>query len=254
MDELCQRFPSIAQKVMNHVDNVTFINFKEAGRNNATFLGKERFYWIRIIKRYNCLFGELQEVWKKVVRKTPVRIIKELAVAVHQFPQTMLKYLEYETFPGELISPLDFALSIEKQWHPLFIGVACGSVNLCNHIIQKAYAKEPRLLDQKLRFDKVLAQLVFAATIIRDENVVEFLLDNAEDINWCWILGEGLMLNNFHRKLRSGKTPFNLGASNCHLDVSRFFMEKSVDKNQMSTLLIMEQLILIMKFKRESQK
>ena len=253
MDELCQRFSLIAQKVMNHVDNVTLINFKEAGRNNATFLEKERFYWVRIIKRYNCLFGELQEVWKKVVRKTPVRIIKELAVAVHQFPQTMLKYLEYETFPGEPISPLDFALSIERQWHPLFIGVACGSVNLCNHIIQKAYAKEPRLLDQKLRFDKV-TQRVFAAAIIRDVNVFEFLLDNAEDINWCWMLGEDLMLNNFHRKLRSGKTPFNLAATNCHLDAGRFFMEKSVDKNQMSTLLIMEQLIFTMKFQKESPK
>ena len=253
MDELSQRFPLMVQKIMNHVDSETLINFKEAGRNNATFLGKERFYWIRIIKRYNCLFGEFQEVWKKVVRKTPVRIIKELAVAVHQFPQTMLKYLEYETFPGEPISPLDFALSIEKQWHPLFVGVACGSVNLCNNILQKTDTKKPRLLDQKLRFDKV-AQCVFATAIIKDVNVVDFLLDNAEDINWCWILGEDLMINNFHRKLRSGKTPFNLAASNFHLDVSRFFIEKSVEKNQMSTLLIMEQLILIMKFKRESQK
>ena len=78
MDELCQRFSLMVQKIMNHVDNETLINFKEAGRNNATFLEKERFYWIRIVQRYNCLYGELQEVWRKVVRKTPVEIIKEL--------------------------------------------------------------------------------------------------------------------------------------------------------------------------------
>ena len=60
LEELCQRFPLIAQKIMKHVDNKTLINFKEAGRNTNDFLENERFYWIRIIQRYNCLFGELQ--------------------------------------------------------------------------------------------------------------------------------------------------------------------------------------------------
>ena len=91
MEEVCQRFPLIAQKILNNVDSETLINLKEVGRNNAVFLEKERFYWIRIIQRYNCLFGEFHEVWKKVVSKTPVGIIKELAVAVHQFPQIMRK-------------------------------------------------------------------------------------------------------------------------------------------------------------------
>ena len=95
MDELCQRFPLIVQKIMNHVDNETLINFNEAGRNNVAFLEKERFYWIRIIKRYNCLTGDLQEVWKKVIRKTPVEIVKELAVEVHRFYTTMSRMLEW---------------------------------------------------------------------------------------------------------------------------------------------------------------
>ena len=86
MEVLYQRFPLVAQKVMNHVDDETLINFKEAGRNNAAFLETERFYWIRIIQRYTCLIWELDEVWRKVVRKTPIEIIKELAVALYQFP------------------------------------------------------------------------------------------------------------------------------------------------------------------------
>ena len=89
MEELCQRFPSIAQKIMNDVDNRTLIDFKEASKITYNFLEKERFYWIRIIQRYNCLIGKLHDVWKKVVKKTPVEIIKELAVALHQFPQTV---------------------------------------------------------------------------------------------------------------------------------------------------------------------
>ena len=155
MEELCQRFPSIAQKIMNDVDDKTLINLKESSKITHYFLEKERFYWIRLIQRYNCLIGELRDVWEKVVKKTPAEIIKELAVAVHLFPQTMFRAVALDKFPqtmfrfsfryklrirtisGESISNLDYVQSIEKNWHPLFIGAACGSVNLCNHIIQK---------------------------------------------------------------------------------------------------------------------
>ena len=160
MEELCQRFPSIAQKIMKDVDNKTLINFKEANKITYDFLEKERFYWIRIIQRYKCLIGKLQDVWEKVVKKTPAEIIKELAVAVHQFPQTMFLAVALDKFPqtmfrfrgfrirtfaGESISNLDYVQSIEKYWHPLFIGAACGSVNLCNHIIQKTCVTDPTL-------------------------------------------------------------------------------------------------------------
>ncbi len=86
MDELCKRFHLMVQKILNCVDNETLINFKKSSRNNATFLGKERFYWIKIIQRYKFLFGKLQEVWRKVITKTSKEVIKELAEAVHQFP------------------------------------------------------------------------------------------------------------------------------------------------------------------------
>ena len=89
MDELCQRFPLMVQKIMNHVDNETLINFKEAGRNNATFLEKERFYWIRIIKKNNSLTGNFEGDWRKVVIRTPVGMVKELALTVHGFPLFM---------------------------------------------------------------------------------------------------------------------------------------------------------------------
>ena len=235
MDELCQRFPLIVQKIMNHVDNETLINFKEAGRNNATFLEKERFYWTRIIQRYNCLFGKLQDVWAKVIKKTSVEIIKELAVAVHQFPQTMIGYLQYSGRPfTELSSPLDFVLAIEKHWHPLLIGATCGSVNLCSHIIQKVGVKE-----SKLRGNEVTVQ-VFVSEIMKDVSIFKFLLENAKDINWCWILGEYLMHPSFRNKLHSGQTPFQIAASNRQLDVCSFYMKKCVDKNYVLTHLIMQ--------------
>ena len=32
MEELCQRFPSVAQKIMNDVENKALINFKESSK------------------------------------------------------------------------------------------------------------------------------------------------------------------------------------------------------------------------------
>ena len=215
MEELCQRFPLITKNIMNHVNNETLVNFKEAGRNNDEFLRKERLYWIRIIRRYNCLFGELHEVWKKVVRKTPVEIIKELAVALHKFPKRVCRGLENEKLSADKqISPLTFVQKMEKNWHPLFISGACGSVNLCNRIIQKAGVTDP-ILDPQRRCENI-NPLVFAA-IVGDVDVFEFLLEKVEDKN--------PML----RKDRKWTLLHNLAAKG-NLEMCRVMVEKVDDK------------------------
>jgi hypothetical protein len=261
MEELCQRFPLIAQKILNHVDNETLINFKEAGRNNDDFLRKERFYWIRIIQRYNCLFGKLHDVWKKVVRKTPIEIIKELAVALHKFPKRVCRGIENEKLSADKqISPLEFVQKMEKHWHPLFISGACGSVNLCNHIIQKAGVTDP-ILDPHKRCEEI-TPLVFAA-IVGDVDVFEFLIEKAEDKNPIlrkdrkWTLLHNLAAKGNLEMCRvmvkkvddkcpqdfSGQTPYyiaasylkdkspkdpafwSLASSSGHLEVCRLFLE-----------------------------
>ena len=255
MEELCQRFPLVAQKIMNHVDNETLINFKEAGRNADEILEKERFYWIRIIQRYNCLIGELHDVWKKVVKQTPIEIIKELAVAVHQFPQRMFFAVKPKQFPqtkfenvtlfGKSISYLDFVQTLEPHWHPLFVAAACGSVNLCNHIIQKSGVTHPRLLDQKV------PPLIFAAMIMEDVNVFKILLEKAEDKNPMlrqysnWTLLHDLAdkgslemcrlmvdkVGDRHPKDIYGHTPYRFIASTGDVELCRILMEDLTDKN-----------------------
>ena len=110
----------MAQRILNNVDDLALISFKEAGRNNAEFLGKERFYWTRIIKRYNCLIGDLEEVGK-----TSVEIIKELAVAVHQFPLAMSR--KCRNVYIALLTPVDFVQKVGKEGHPSFVGAICGT-------------------------------------------------------------------------------------------------------------------------------
>ena len=260
MEEVCQRFPLIAKKILNHIDNETFINFKKVSRNNADFLKKERFYWIRIIRRYNCLFGELHEVWKKVVSKTPVEIIKELAVTVCQFPPKLSKRYNHmcacmqyqvgqyrqcvwnETITS--ISPLDYAQAIEKQWHPLFVGATSSTPNLCSHIIQKAgVVKDPRLVNLTSGRNK-MTPIVFTADFMGDVNVFELLLKNAEDKNPIlstinnWTLFHSLADKGDFQMCRSmvetvqdlsprdihGRTPCHIAALNGHEEVCYILM------------------------------
>ena len=46
---------------------------------------KEKFFWIKIISKNNGNFEEFQESWEKVISRTPVRIVKQLALAVCKF-------------------------------------------------------------------------------------------------------------------------------------------------------------------------
>ena len=83
MENICERFPVITQMILNNVDDRSLINFKETSRDNDEMLKSERFYWIRIVKKYNGKFEEFYESWLKVINKSPVEIVKELALAVY---------------------------------------------------------------------------------------------------------------------------------------------------------------------------
>ena len=134
----------LGKKILNHVEDETLVNFKETCRENNFFLENERFYWIRIINHYNCLIGELHEIWREVVIQTETELIKELAGSVFQFPQ-ILKIM----YQNETLSPLEFIQKIGFCYHPLFIVTFCGCTEeLCNHVMQRTGFNRPHLLLQ----------------------------------------------------------------------------------------------------------
>ena len=143
MENVCLRFPMLGKNILNLVEDETLVNFKEASRINNFFLENERFYWIRIINHYNCLFGQLQGIWREVVSRTPTELIKELAVAVFLFP--IIMKIRYQ---NQTLSPLEFIQKIGINcWHPVYIVDTCGcSLHLCHHVVQRTGFNRPDLL------------------------------------------------------------------------------------------------------------
>ena len=151
MEDFCQRFPMISRIITNNLDTQSLINFKISNRTISKYLDRERFYWIRILKRYNQNFAVYLEQWKKVIEKTPAKTIKKLADAVQAF---------FEAKPSR----------IKKKWRPLHIAAKMGLLSLCQHIVEKTN-------------DSSSGHSLMMAADGGSIEVVQFLLENTREVN-----------------------------------------------------------------------
>ena len=82
MEDLCERFPLLSKMVFENLDNQKLVIVKESSLEINNHLQNERFYWIRIIKKHVERFNGFVDAWKKVIHKTPVKTVRELAITV----------------------------------------------------------------------------------------------------------------------------------------------------------------------------
>ena len=85
MENLRNRFPTLISRILENVDDESLVTFKESNREIHDFLDRERFYWIRILRRYNGSFVEFQNSWKMVIVRNPVETVREIAMVVEEF-------------------------------------------------------------------------------------------------------------------------------------------------------------------------
>ena len=134
MEDFCIRFPCVSAKIFNKLEDQSLAAFNEASREWNNFLTEERFWWIRMIKKYICPTQEFPTNWRKVLIKTPFEIVRELAQAVFKF----------------------FTLN-EKMWlfeslSPLHISSNCGVLSLCEYIYEKTGEINPKTNDGSTPF------------------------------------------------------------------------------------------------------
>ena len=117
-----QWLSSLIQNTSLNLDDQSLTRSKEASRGIAESLEDERFYWIRIIKKYTGNFEGFEESWKEVIHRTPLDIVKQLALAVEEF----------------------FKSYTDKKVAPLHIVAEKGTFQLFQYVITKAKDKNPQ--------------------------------------------------------------------------------------------------------------
>ena len=97
MDTVRKRFPLLNKMVLKKLNDQSLVNIKEACRQSDRQLANERFFWIRMIKKYMGNFEGVEESWKGVINKTPVDMLRQLALAVEEF---------CKSYPSKQVTPL----------------------------------------------------------------------------------------------------------------------------------------------------
>ena len=98
METFCKRFPHLAERIFDQVDQVDQVddqsldNCKEISVEVQEYLDNERFFWVRIIKKYQEKLKDFPKLWKPVIVKTPTEIVKQIAIAVSRFFQVRHLY------------------------------------------------------------------------------------------------------------------------------------------------------------------
>ena len=73
MENCIRRFPDVGTMILNNLNDQTLDRSKEISKEISEFIKKERFYWIRIIEKYN-------DNWSQIIKKVPIKDLKELAI------------------------------------------------------------------------------------------------------------------------------------------------------------------------------
>ena len=85
MENLLKKLPHLGKLILSHLDNKSLINCKKARTDVSEFLEKDKLIGIRVLRKYHRNFDKLKELWKEVIDKTSLVMMKELAVAVRNF-------------------------------------------------------------------------------------------------------------------------------------------------------------------------
>ena len=116
MENIFQRFPHIGEAILSHLDNENLVSCNGINQDWQDFIGQQKLSWIRMIKKYVGSSHNLPDSWLKFLPKTPINIVKAIALDVKEF----------YTAEQNKLYPHDGS--------PFHITAACGNLKVCKYI------------------------------------------------------------------------------------------------------------------------
>ena len=132
MDNIISRFPGLAEKIFDRLDNESLVNSRTVSRSWSEFTENEMFFWRRIIKKLIGGYKDFQETWKLVMKKADMEMMNELALAVKYF---------LSEHPGNCYDENCQHRAVPRS--PLHVAADAGQVALCELILKVTKDKNP---------------------------------------------------------------------------------------------------------------
>ena len=205
MEAICKRFPHLAQRIFDQVDDQSLNNCKEISQEVLEYLENERFFWIRIIKKYKGKLKDFPKLWKPVIDKTPTEIVKKIGIAVSQFFQAHHLYSSKIHFSN--------IFNEGRQWSLIAISANHGDLALLQFIVNKIKLKNVRKTER--------TNALFLAACKGHLEVYDFLMGKLRNKNPGTI----------SRLNEEGMTPLHYAAYNGHFRVCKLIIENTSDNN-----------------------
>ena len=212
------RFPHVATDIFKELDNKTLTTCRNLSRLCCDYLDSEKILSIRMIQSFRNNIGISCPHWNKVLKNTPVQLLKELAVSTQP----------YAYYMGIL-------------WSPLHVVAEQGNLELCKFIFKKTKNTKPRIENKW--------SALHAASNMGHKEICKFLINNSDEKNpsdnngktplhfaaergltdVCKLIIENV--DNKNPAALNGCTPLHLAAKEGHLEIVRLIVETGVDKN-----------------------
>ena len=127
IEELFSRCPHVATSIFEYLDKKDLNHCLLVNKTWNNFIRNERFTWYKVIEIYLGNKMEMPESWKKALKRTPFKMIKEIALAVHKFFAKSNELLSIcDIFHDVIILPC--------TWSPLHIAANGCSVEAFKYI------------------------------------------------------------------------------------------------------------------------
>ena len=112
------RFPGIAERIFNQLENSSIANCRKVDESWRNFIDDQKLPWIRKILKYSGSLTGFHDQWIQIIGRTPINLVKKLAVNVEIFFKANPKRNEH-------------------RWSPHFIAADQGCLDLYKYIAQK---------------------------------------------------------------------------------------------------------------------
>ena len=239
MDIIVRRFPTLAVNIINNLDDKSLVKFKDINRENHEFMDQERFYWIRILRKYSKYFETNKESWMMSISKIQARFVKKLAMATLNFFKTVSRDLEDVI---EIHHKIYF-FPRKDQLTPLLIAAYNGDLSFFQQVKERTTNLKPPMTESDASPIHLAAfggHITLCRHLLGElENKNSIAKNGLTTLDYAAVAGHLEVFKIFHevaevknpKSARTQKTPLHFAAEKGHSEICKFIIEREDDKN-----------------------